>query len=343
MPSSCWVCGVRSGLHRVTALNYDAIKAYITAQVACGAMKDPQKRLRAPGPLSPGHRVCDKHMPPSTSTPVTTRPVEECAQPPPKKRPLDADAWSFHAKLDRDSVQAKVSLQTCSPFMGLSHDSSDYPHRFQINEWSSATGYHTRVIFTPSAMDLPEAAKRHRTITLFSRAPVESSDSSPPANAVRPMKERGTARAPAPSRVWHNGHKDLLIGDEMFHVAESGALVPHGNVWNLDDLLGLYGDDVVAAELSGGDRGFSGVKSPERFEGSVAAPPPALCPVTSTVHLPTPISSSVAVPSTRDGLLLRSDDTASLATMALPPHFATVPCDGPVAPTAGVDIRTGES
>jgi hypothetical protein len=59
------------------------------------------------------------------------------------------------------------------------------------------------------------------------------------------------------SRVWHDGHLDCLIGDELYHVGKDGVPASHGFVWNLDDLMELYNDDGVSAEaglcgMSGG-------------------------------------------------------------------------------------------
>jgi hypothetical protein len=110
MPSSCWACGARSGLHRVTALNMDEIKAFISAQVASGALKDPEKRPRAPAPLQPGHRVCEKHMPPpphASSTASKPRMV------PSRKRAFESESWPLHGRLDRDAIQAEVGVVVC--------------------------------------------------------------------------------------------------------------------------------------------------------------------------------------------------------------------------------------
>jgi hypothetical protein len=292
-------------------MNFEAIKAYICTQVACGALTDPQKRLRPPGPLSPGHRVCDKHMPPADPAPAGCPAAEENAPLPPKKRPLDGETWSFHAKLDRDAVQAQVSCLFAACFWEWWCGGITFPHGLQINEWSSVTGYHTRVIFTPASMDLPEAAKRQRTITLFSRAPAEPTDLSPALGDERSVKGRKNTRPSSRNRVWHNGHKDLLVGDEMFHVGTDGAVVPHGNVWNLDDLLGLYGEDAVTAELTGLHGGFSGVKSPERLEApcrSSSSPDVRMGPVPSSVPLRKPSATAAGGAAGHGTGVVKTDD-----------------------------------
>lgn len=40
------------------------------------------------------------------------------------------------------------------------------------------------------------------------------------------------------SRVWHDGHLDCLIGDELHHHDLDGLCSSHGHVWMLDDVFG---------------------------------------------------------------------------------------------------------
>jgi hypothetical protein len=118
-------------------------------------------------------------------------------------------------------------------------------------------------VFTPAVTEEPASEKWSRTITLVSHAPSvpwpcpRSSD-----DVITPSQRKVPCTA-GHSRVWHDGHVDCLVGDELVHVGVNGARASHGHVWNLDTLLELYGKDVVPAELAACDHPLIGMMTPD--------------------------------------------------------------------------------
>ena len=109
MPSSCWLCGAKADLHRVTEYNVADWKTHVDGLIACGAVADPMKRKRAPGEFKPGHRLCSAHIPAASARRI----AEENAM---YDRPLKKQAvtdptdpqWPMPA-LSRRNLQAVVS------------------------------------------------------------------------------------------------------------------------------------------------------------------------------------------------------------------------------------------
>lgn len=49
--------------------------------------------------------------------------------------------------------------------------------------------------------------------------------------------------------MWHDGHLDCLIGNELHHVADDGLCSSHGHVWMLDDMHDLPCDSALPAAV----------------------------------------------------------------------------------------------